>query len=757
MTSTAKHLKKSAELELSDNKIPAANSWGWLPVLSLTSAVGVFLVALAYEAGRLSSPWGEPLFWFGMIVLFLPIAWYLFLPSSSRRERIVLLVVLSIMLYLVKFLQYPLYFTYFDEFTHWRTAQDIIATGHLFHENPLLPISPFYPGLEIAATAISSLTGLSLFASGILLIGVARLVLVFALYLFYEQFTNSARAAGIATVLYMANPAFLFFDSDFSYESFALPLAIFVLFAVALRYSRPPSRYSRHRGLILAICLGLGAVVITHHVTSYALVAFLVLWTVTWTVVYFYQRRTQKDQVGPGPGGIALLGLVLSIAWLTYTGNLAVHYIGQYFVNAVHQLAQILAGETASRQLFQNTAGFGLPVWERVIASTSVALILLALPFGLLQIWRHHRASATALALAVGALAYPVGQAFRLAPSGGELGNRTTEFTFLGIAFVLAIGTTEFWFSRTPDWRRNAMVLGAVGIIFFGQIILGTGTAGAPLPGPYRVSADALSIEPESIDAAEWAGSYLGPDHRVATDRDNKLLMATYGNEWVVTNVNSERPVTWVFVLPQIGPTVEAILQQDSIQYLVVDRRLSTGLPFVGSYYDLPDTHPIDPAALAKFDNVKSVSRIFDSGDIVIYDVEAIASTASTAPTQKPSCAPAPPSTVSPSYPEVAKLYTGTIYDIATGLTTEMSLTGIQQQQGNLCGLFTGLGETSTFKGSITTNGHLQFEGTNQKGQTPLTFDGLIQPDGTLAGSYCRAVTNKCSDYGLWSLSPGTQ
>ncbi|HEY7419034.1 MAG TPA: hypothetical protein VH593_27885 [Ktedonobacteraceae bacterium] len=624
-----KYLKKSMVPELQDNNSviaakPVAMSWRSLPALSLTSAMGVLLVALAYEAGRISAPGGDLLFWFGLLALFLPIAWCLFLPGLSQRERLVLLVVLAMMTYLVKFLRYPLYFADYDEFATWLTAQNIMTTGHLFHENPLLPISPFYPGLEIATSAISSMTGLSLFASGILLIGVARLVLVLSLYFCFELFTSSPRAAGIATVLYMANPAFLFFDGVFSYESFALPLAIFVLFVMSLRYRASASRYSRSRGLILVIALGLGAIVITHHVTSYALVAFLLLWTVIWTAVSFYQRRTQKDQLGPSPGGIALLGLVLSIAWLVYTGGRAELYLGQYIVNSVHQLGQILTNERASRPLFQSTTGFEFPLWERVLAFTSVALILLALPFGLFQIWRHYRASAVALSLAVGALAYPVGQALRLIPSGAELGVRTTEFTFLGIGFVLAIGVTRFWFSRTPGWRRTVIVQSVVGIIFFGQMILSTGQPGAPLPGTYQVSADARSIDPEDIYAAEWAGSYLGPQHRVATDRVNSLLMAAYGHEWVVLTVNSQRAVTGVFISPQIGPAVTTILRQDRIQYLVVDRRLSTGLPYSGSYYDLPATQPITLAALAKFDGVKNVSRIYDSGDIQIYDVEAI-------------------------------------------------------------------------------------------------------------------------------------
>src|SRR5437773_9757751 len=51
----------------------AADRWGWLPALSLTSAVGVFLLALAYNGGRDAAQWADPLFWFGLLVLFLPI------------------------------------------------------------------------------------------------------------------------------------------------------------------------------------------------------------------------------------------------------------------------------------------------------------------------------------------------------------------------------------------------------------------------------------------------------------------------------------------------------------------------------------------------------------------------------------------------------------------------------------------------------------------------------------------------------------
>jgi hypothetical protein len=798
MNIASKYLKKSMAPELPDNNAviaakPADNSWGWLPTLSLTSAVGVFLVALAFNMGRVASPWSEPLFWFSLLVLFLPIAWRLFSAGPARRERIALLIVLGIALYFVKFLQYPLYFAYFDEFIHLRTAYDIVASEHLFHPNPILSISPFYPGLEIATSALSSVTGLSLFASGIVLIGVVRLVFVLALYLFYEHISNSVRVAGIATVLYMANPGFLFSDSGFAYESLALALAVFVLFALALRCWGPAGR---QRGLTLAIWLGLGVLVITHHMTSYLLIAFLLLWTVTWMVTSFHRNRDQKDQRPSektleassrlslklfsrrlsrgmsrpfqaafqiGPGGVALLSLVLSAAWLKFTGDLTVGYLTPYLTTAGNQLAQILTGEGTIRRMFYDGSGYVLPLWERVMAYASVALILLGLPFGLFQIWRHHRTNATILALAGGALAYPTSLALRLTLSGAEISERSSEFVFLGVAFVLAIGATKFWLSRARNWRHSVMIIGLVGVIFVGQIVTGNGQSWARIPGPYLVVADQRSIEPEGIAAAKWADSYLGSGHRIATDRINMLLMATYGNEWVVVASNAKVSPSWVFYSPQVGPNVEAILRYDRIQYLVVDRRLSTGLPRVGVYFDGevpgPSLHakPIDPAALAKFDGVQNVSRVFDSGDIVIYDIEAIASGQPATSTPKPSCTPALPTAISSSYPEITRQYIGTIQDIATSLTTEMSFTDIQQQQGSICGSFTGLNETGTFKGSITIDGHIQFVFTYQAGQPLLTFDGHIQPDGTLGGSYCHFVAGNCSDYGIWSLSPKTQ
>ncbi len=752
--------------------ITPSKSWGLLPEFSLICAIGVFLVALAYEGGRLSIPSASIIFWIGLLLIVLPVVIRLFSSKPTRRERIALLIVLSLSLYLVTYLEYPLYFTGFDDFSHLRTAQDIIASGHLFQANPLLPISPYYPGMEIFTTALSSLTGISLFASGTLLIGVADLIFVLALYLFFEHFTNSSRMAGIAAALYMANPGYLFFDMNFAYESLALPLAVFVLFAVARRSKASPSQ---RWGLNLVILLGLGAVVVTHHLTSFFLLAFLILWTlillILSAIAFVRRNRNHGDRIGPSPGWAAIAGLVIAFIWLTFTRDRAVGYLLPHLQNTAQQIMQILANKSAPRQLFHNTSGFVVPLWERLLSYASVALILIGLVFGLFKVLRSHRANVAILTLAVVAIGYPVSQAFRLTPAGAESGNRATEFVFLGVAFILALFAVKFWSSHTPDWRRPIIILGAVSVICFGQMILGSGQPWALLPGPYLVSADNRSIEPEGITAAEWVRANIKPGQNVASDRINTLLMATYGSEYTITGTDATIPVQQVFTSLHFGAGVISILQLDGIQYLVVDQRLSTSLPYAGTYFYLTgasgqNAQKIQLAALTKFDNVQNVSRIFDSGDIVIYNVGAISHPPVIAPAAL--CKPTSSNTATSNTSlKVATDYTGTLYDVSTGTSIDITLTGLQQLQGNICGSLggiptqthtIGMPSNGSFKGTITSTEHIQFTLIASSGQPTFSFNGVILSNGNIEGSYCGIVkaTGSCSNYGLWSVSPGT-
>lgn len=601
---------------------PVASShpvaWGWVPALSVVTACGLLAIAIADTGARNRDSWAYPLFWAGLLALFIPVAARLISSGASRHERISLVLLLGIALYLVKVLYSPKIFTLMDESAHWRTLSDITRGGYLFRPNPLLPVSALYPGLETVTAALASLGGLSSFVAAKIVVGTGRILIVLALFLLYEQASGSSRTAGIAVLLYAANPGFLLFDSQFAYESLALPMAALALFLIARRTVSPARSLL---GLTVAALLVLGDVVLTHHVTSYMLAAFLSLWGAV-TI----GQRLRGDATHLGPGGPALLLVVGALSWLIYVASLTIGYLSPQIQGAVAELIRLIGGEVSSRQLFRNYTGSVAPPWERVMAFASVLLLLLGLPFGLWQLWRKHRARTLALALAVAALAYPASLAARFTVYGAEAANRSSEFIFVALAFVVAVGSVEFGLAASRQWGvRPLLFLVGATVIFTGGVIVGN-PAWARMPGPYLVGADTRSIDRQGIETAEWTRAFLGPGNRIVSDRTNETLLGTYGYQRPVTAYGDREPAYLVFLANEVGPNEWAVVRHAQVRYIVVDERMSTALPLIGVYYEVGEpgtyhrTTPIDAGALAKFDYVPELSRLYDSGAIVIYD-----------------------------------------------------------------------------------------------------------------------------------------
>src|SRR5215211_2576692 len=92
-----------------------AATWGQLPALILLSALGLLLVALANNGARVGAAWSDVLFWAGLLLLFVPAAVRLIASEAKRSERIGLVALVGMGLYLVKLLHSPLSFTFSDE------------------------------------------------------------------------------------------------------------------------------------------------------------------------------------------------------------------------------------------------------------------------------------------------------------------------------------------------------------------------------------------------------------------------------------------------------------------------------------------------------------------------------------------------------------------------------------------------------------------------------------------------------------------
>lgn len=600
----------------------------WLVGIAVASGIGLITVAVADTVARRGSTWGEPLFWCGMFALWVPSSVRMVGLRASRNERIALLVLLGIAMYAVSLLSSPRYLDGYDELLHWRTAQDMVRTGRVFNANPLLPVSPLYPGLEIATNAITSLTSLSLVVAGRIVVGVARLIVILALYLLYEQVSRSPRLASVAVAVYCTNPQFLFFDSSFSYESLALGLAVFALFAVArgraaLTMGGPGTvKIPTYGAALIVVMMPVAATAITHHITSFVLVLALVLVAILSSVFDPLRTRVWLWCVAAASVGCVLV-------WLFAVAGPVVNYLEPPIAGGVSEVIRLIRNEGGARQLFHSYVGTTPPVIEQAASVGFAVITLTAFPLGVVRTWRARRLDTFTVLFALGSLLYPVSGLFHFT-SAAELGDRAYAFLFVPVAFCIAAAAVGWGSPKVGKVRTGALVI-AGAVLLYGGAAIGT-PPWIRLPGPYLASADGRSIELEGISAASWAGKYLPRNSRIAADRVNSVLMMTYGNQFPVRTAGKGRSLAPVFLTPQVTPSDRQLIQGADVQYIVLDYRLTRFLPWVGYYfYYLGESgaptyrRPVPAADFNKFANLPGTSRIFDSGNIVIVDLAGLA------------------------------------------------------------------------------------------------------------------------------------
>jgi hypothetical protein len=593
------------------------DEFGRMPFLSVTMSVGLVITALANTASRNSQAAAPIIFWLGLVAMVTPVLVRLLGSSATRTERMSLVVMLGAALYLVKVFHDPLSVTFADEFSQWRATADVMERDRLFEFNPLLPITGTYPGLPSTAAALTDAAGIEVFLAGFIVIGAARLLFIGSIFRFLEILTGSHRVAGLGVFVYMCNPNFLFYGAEFSYESLALALAAFVLF-LAARYA---ARQADSRpALVLVAVLVTIATSATHHLTSFGLAGFLLLWSLAALALRMRHRES------PHPGVLGPIALGIAVGWSVFVAPRVISYLGPVLGNGLAELLRLLAGAGTPRTLFTFAGNQAAPVWEQIASFGAVALILLALPFALLRVARDHSRSAAILACAVVALAYPATLALRLTTAGAETANRSSEFLFLGIGAIFALAAAESWRPRLG--RVGIPVLAGAGVVLFlGGVIVGF-APWARLPGPYLVAADTRSVEPLGITTALWTLEHLGPGNRLVADRTNRLLSGTYGYQRPVTGFGDQQDTKTLILSPRLGPVEQEVAFESNLRYVIIDRRLSTSLPYQGIYVERGELRdvgqrrvPLEAPRLAKFDGMAGIDRIFDNGSIQIYDI----------------------------------------------------------------------------------------------------------------------------------------
>ncbi len=587
----------------------------WRPSAFATAAlcagVGLVICSIANALSRETVASPQLLYWAGVALISLPIIFRLCLEAPSTRERFALVGLLAVSLYTVKVIRDPFLFTFPDEPIHAFNANQIVQTHHLFDGNAILPITSNFPGLGSATSALMSLTGMSSFVTGTILIGVARLTFALALFLLFRRVSGSDRIAGLGVAVYAGNSNFLSWGSQYAYESLSLPLLVVVLAALAEREIAP---FSSERSWAAPIVLGIAAIVVTHHLTSYALVGLLVVLAVV-------VQLTLSPRPNPWP--FALFALVASLGWLFVVASSTVDYLSPVLLEAFKDTIRTASGEVAPRTLFHSSSGSVVaetPLLARAISLAAVGLLGAGFLAGIRPTWRQRYQEPMTVLFCIGAVGFFGALALRFAPAAWETGNRAGEFFFIGLAFVVTTGAVLLLRPGGRLRTRRILLVAAVGVALVGGAIAGW-PWDSQLARPLRITADGRVIESESLELAHWA-SLHPPDGALASfNSDSRLLLSVGGAEaksdaadGIERILEARRFQSWM--LPK--------LREIGVRYVVADRRIAGDDNVRGYFFSEPGSEVdslLPKAATRKFARLP-VGRIYDSGHIVVYDLE---------------------------------------------------------------------------------------------------------------------------------------
>jgi hypothetical protein len=321
-------------------------------------------------------------------------------------------------------------------------------------------------------------------------------------------------------------------------------------------------------------------------------------------------------------GGVLLLcaaaaGTVLA-GWIVLAAPTTFAYLMGSAEEVLKGVTTFLtAGETSGNPVRTDT-----PFADRILTMTGVGLTVALLP---VAVWHLRRADAITAAFAWASFGYFAVISVRLLVDGGaELSIRALTFLSFLSSFSIAVALWSMvqWLSRAGERRESARFAAtAVVALLLGSAI----TTGVPaywerLPGTFLVAGLGRGIDEQNVSAARWAAFHVPPESRFFGNVTALTLFGTYGN------LDPLRDPGTLFYSTQFEYRDAETVRTSQGSYVVVDLRMARDIPATGRYFpeDLEEgrhVRPIDAAALAKFDMIDGVSKVYDAGDVKVYDL----------------------------------------------------------------------------------------------------------------------------------------
>jgi hypothetical protein len=554
--------------------------------------------------------------------------------------RTALLLLYGLVTYAPKLLRNPASPLYHDEYAHWLETYNILKTGKLFSPNPIIGIIARYPGLHAATAELVRATGLSIWQAATLLLLLCHVALVIGIAALARALSFDSRTAALVAIFYGCNSSFLYFDTQYAYESLAITMTVWALLSF-VRAICSRSWQGRGAWLILTIVLSAGTV-ITHHLSALILIVIMTLISLALSLPWL-ARGEQWIRFALIAWGSTLLVAMMAGAWSSFIAPKTLSYLSPYVGQGLSQLLHLAQGSGGGRQLFGASLS---PWWEQKSAYLVIVFAAALAAGGLLLLGRgikrgklpRGRHRALLIAFATLGLAYFPSILFIFAPSGAEGARRTWTFTWIGLSVL--VGPAVVWLvdragRQAARWRRAGVWTGLVAAL---AIALVGGTAAGinasyRFPGPYLYGSDTRSITPELLGASNWFSTRIGVGHKIVTDKYTGLIFASFGRQYAATP-SPGFPV-WNLYLNKPGVPIGPAhllyeLTMSHYTYLIVDERMAHDVPAQGDYFA-----PGEPASLitraggpglrgrlGKFDAVPWMVKVFQSDNYSVYRLD---------------------------------------------------------------------------------------------------------------------------------------
>lgn len=567
-----------------ERRLPAPASLAAWTALIFGSAV----LRVAYAMATRSTGQAHfAVFWVAYLAALIGVAWVGHLTTTSNRTRWLLLCAWGLYTFLPKMLMSRSGPNYFDEFGHYRHLRDIVSHHSLDVADSYLPIIKYYPGLEVLTAGVHYVTRLSLWHSGQLVVAVAHIVALVAVWRLAVALRIDPRWGYLAAVVYSLNPNFAYFDTEYSYESLGLPLAVVaVTFLVLARRSRTAQKAIAWSAA--ALVTG-GTTIFTHHVSAAVMSAVMLAVALVMPV----ERTGGTNRWSTAcPWVVAVVVSAAYTLWVTTVARSTVSYLLPHLQVGVDEVGDLITGQkqapTSSSQLtsprHQLFGASGIPFYEIICGFLAPVVAFGAVVGSLFQAWYEReyrdRLRRNAPFLLLG-LTYFASLPLALTSGGGETAHRIWSFSYVGIAICVVAGH-DFW---RRLWLRLGVpgtALGAAGLLLLVVVAVGNIASGEDVyyrfPGPYVFGTDTRSSTPELFQVAAWAQDHIPPGTNVVTDRDTGEVIAGY------TDLNVPGPGnSTVYALYLEGDLategVRHYLAQHDFRYWILDTRIGTDKP----------------------------------------------------------------------------------------------------------------------------------------------------------------------------------